>query len=310
MTTGKTQGTGMKDQILSDQYRIGDDALTRQAMGAIGGVAWGSIFLLIGSVAAFVTVWVLAASGAIPLWAGCLLNSYLVYVMYTPMHEAVHGNVQGQARRYRWLNDIVGGFVSVPLLLPYHWHKYTHLAHHSSTNTADGDPDHWMAVRGFGPVVLRGLTILYAHASFFFIKQAGRIQRKHLYLGWAEFAAAYGMLLALGLSGLWLEVLLLSIVPFIFGFALIGIFFDWLVHVPYKETARFRDTNIFRFPEPVDTLISLLYLYQNYHLIHHLFPRVPFYRMRKVYRLMAADLQERGAPVFAFGVKPVSGARA
>lgn len=292
----------MNDGVLNDQYRIGDDGLTRQAMASIGGIAWGTIGLLLGAWAAFGAVCAAVVMDALPILAGTLINGVLIYFIYTPMHEAVHGNFQGKVRSAKWLNDFFGTLNSVPLILPYHWHKYTHLAHHNSTNEEGLDPDHWMAVRGVAPIVFRSLTVVLGHMAFFLQKQAGRVTRKHLIYGWLEAAVTFAIMSALIASGLWLEVLLLWVVPQFLGFALVGFFFDWLVHVPHKETARFRDTSMFRFPEPLDTLICWLYLWQNYHLIHHLFPRLPFYRMRKVYRLMGDDLAERKSAIYRFGV--------
>ena len=70
---------------------------------------------------------------------------------------------------------------------------------------------------------------------------------------------------------------------------LIGIFvtlvlFAWIVHRPHTETGRYRDTASFVFPTSIDTVVSWLWLFQNYHAIHHLFPRIPFYRYRAVFR--------------------------
>ena len=40
-----------------------------------------------------------------------------------------------------------------------------------------------------------------------------------------------------------------------------------------------------------------LFLFQNYHLIHHLYPSVPFYRYLKIWRLNEAEFRRQGTPV-------------
>ena len=43
--------------------------------------------------------------------------------------------------------------------------------------------------------------------------------------------------------------------------------------------------------------LTTLLLGQNYHLIHHLYPAVPFFRYGACFREIRADLAVRGAPI-------------
>jgi beta-carotene hydroxylase len=78
--------------------------------------------------------------------------------------------------------------------------------------------------------------------------------------------------------------------------------FDWLVHNPHEQpvTERYRATNAFLFRRAHRTL-TWLYLWQNFHLIHHLFPRVPFYRYETVFDRIRPLLNARGANVKTVG---------
>ena len=52
--------------------------------------------------------------------------------------------------------------------------------------------------------------------------------------------------------------------------------------------------------------------FQNYHAIHHLFPRVPFYHYAKIYDEIEAVMAEKGAPVYRLtlrGLEPVHNVR-
>jgi beta-carotene hydroxylase len=57
------------------------------------------------------------------------------------------------------------------------------------------------------------------------------------------------------------------------GIAL-GLFFDYLPHRPFQERNRWKNARVY--PSP---LLNLLILGQNYHLVHHLWPSIPWYRI-------------------------------
>ena len=90
---------------------------------------------------------------------------------------------------------------------------------------------------------------------------------------------------------------MLWIFPHILASALIIYFFAYLTHKPHEVHERYRDTNVFwvkgKIMEPI---VNWLYLFQNFHLIHHLFPRVPFYNYPKAFRSLKPVLDQRAGP--------------
>ena len=62
-----------------------------------------------------------------------------------------------------------------------------------------------------------------------------------------------------------------------------------------QSVDRFRATHVF--PNPV---LTPLLLCQNYHLIHHLYPAVPFYRYGRIYQAIRLELEARGVHVQSF----------
>ncbi len=112
-----------------------------------GMVAWNTVFVAIAIVAAFALVTTLATMRIIPLWLGLILNSFILYLDQTPLHEACHGNIAGRDSKFLWLNHLVGFVCGALLLHEYKAFRYMHLAHHRDTNNPDIDPDHWVAVR-------------------------------------------------------------------------------------------------------------------------------------------------------------------
>ncbi|WP_071673392.1 fatty acid desaturase [Nioella nitratireducens] len=73
-----------------------------------------------------------------PGWPLALLPlGILTVFLFTLSHECTHYT----PFRSRWLNDVVGHVVSLPLVLPFTWFRYYHLAHHKFTNDPERDPE-------------------------------------------------------------------------------------------------------------------------------------------------------------------------
>ena len=74
----------------------------------------------------------------VPCWG--LINpihGILICFLFTLSHECSHQT----AFRSRWINEVVGHFCAVPILLPFILLRYFHLAHHEHTNDPDHDPE-------------------------------------------------------------------------------------------------------------------------------------------------------------------------
>src|SRR5262245_66309460 len=83
----------------------------RQALSLVrtyqGMVAWPTVLLAAGIVAAFALVTTLAVERTIPLWLGLILNTLILYADQTPLHEACHGNIAGKDSRWLCLHNLV-----------------------------------------------------------------------------------------------------------------------------------------------------------------------------------------------------------
>ena len=79
------------------------------------------------------------------------------------------------------------------------------------------------------------------------------------------------------------------ILPAFIAQALLAFAFDWLPHHPHNEKARYLNTRVVDIPG-----LNTILLGQNYHLIHHLKPRIPFYDYKKVYQENLDTLKQKG----------------
>ena len=82
------------------------------------------------------------------------------------------------------------------------------------------------------------------------------------------------------------------LVPAVLAVIFLAFAFDFLPHYPYDTDARYFDTRI----TPGRVLNTVL-LGQNYHLIHHLWTTIPWYRYRRVFAATERDLTARGCRI-------------
>ena len=95
---------------------------------------------------------------------------------------------------------------------------------------------------------------------------------------------------------------------------LIGAFFTayWFAyrpHHPYDNATRYQNTNSLIMPKWMKPL-EWFGLGQNLHSVHHLFPRVPFYRYHALHRRIEPAMRAHGTPMIGiFNRRNVEAAR-
>ncbi|MDE2292931.1 MAG: fatty acid desaturase, partial [Elusimicrobia bacterium] len=230
----------------------------------------------------------LGARGTLPAPLLAAAATALAFWAFTPMHDAAHGSVS----RAAWVNRLVGETSAVLLNGPFAAFRHIHLTHHRFTNEVGRDPDRWT---GLGPgwtLPLRWATIEPHYYAFYLRAAADRPA--------AELAAFAASVLAQAAALAWLclhgharAALLFWVLPARLAMFLLAFSFDWLPHQPYaalQSEDRVRATHVVSLPP-----LTPLWLWQNYHLIHHLYPALPFYRYARVWREEEAALRARGA---------------
>lgn len=87
------------------------------------------------------------------------INAVLIYFIFTPLHEAVHGNIFPANSRLKWLEWVIGNISGYVLIAPYPGFRVLHLHHHNHTNDALEDPDYWVRDNNYFRVILRCMVI-------------------------------------------------------------------------------------------------------------------------------------------------------
>ena len=67
-----------------------------QAKSHYGGFGYLTIVTLLFSCGSIILLQYLFATDKISIWLHVLLSAYLFYMIYSPLHEAVHGNISGK----------------------------------------------------------------------------------------------------------------------------------------------------------------------------------------------------------------------
>lgn len=258
-------------------------------------VRWGIFILLYGaSTAAAVGL----TSGTASPWVWLpLLPLYLLaaaslhgITLFT--HEAVHGTLSASPK---W-NGFLGAACALPVLQNYTAYRVLHLRHHRHLGQ-EGDPDHyhnytrwswmvfvmnWLRLLIGYPVYITMIPILgFKHGTW--RDRAGIV---------AEVAAALvaGWLACRFIPGGWLwHGWVMPMICINFMVNIRGMSQHTLLEQADDEIRGTR--SILTYP-----LVRFFMCNENYHLEHHLYPRVPWHHLPTVHAALAAPLKECGAP--------------
>jgi beta-carotene hydroxylase len=255
----------------------------------VGGFAWQTIALAVGTWAVFLFAMFALYQGWLSGWAMVAIAVICNFYSFTVLHEAVHENIEGKSRG-GWLTEVMGWSSGAMFMAPFRAFRRIHLTHHQNTNKPNLDPDYWVASKNFLSTLLRCLTIYphYIYSYLFKIDREGEPITRDigvLVIYWgAAIVTLYTPYWALSLFGF--------ILPTFIGTGVQALLFDWFPHHPHQETSQKLNTrNV-----PGRTL-HILMAGQNVHQLHHVNPRVPFYRYHEAFKAAAlpADQAEKEA---------------
>lgn len=215
-----------------------------------------------------------------PHWCCFLMNVTALHMAGTVIHDASH-NV---AHRNKIANAVLGH--SSALMLGFAFPVFTrvHMQHHANVNDPENDPDHFVSTGG--PLWMIAARFFY-HEIFFFKRQ---LWRKYELLEWflsrLFLITVVGIAIHFGFVGYILNYWFSA--ALVVGLAL-GLFFDYLPHRPFQERDRWLNARVYP-----SALLNVLILGQNYHLIHHLWPSIPWYSYQGAYRATKPLLDAKG----------------
>lgn len=253
-------------------------------------------------------------SAALPWWVLLPAGGWLVAWHGSFQHEALHGHPS----RLKWLNTLLA-IMPVGLWNPYHIYRDSHLAHHAAPalTCPTGDPESFYVTPGrwrdkgrlgralsMANNTLAGRMILgpWLAVFAFWRREAAQLLAgdfRHARVWAAHLALCAGVLVwVVGICGMpaWQYVLLFAW-P---GLSLILVR-SYLEHRPAE--AQDRRTVIVE----AGPLMSLLFLNNNLHAVHHECPEIPWWRLPGLFNMeRGAILQRNGGYLFAGGYAEIA----
>lgn len=259
-----------------------DDPELFAALTQRPGIAWPTIMLLVAAFAIFGCSTFAYMEGALPLFWAILLNTIATYMSFTPAHDASHNAVSTKRQLNEWVGRVATVLQSpVPFFRTF---RYIHMQHHRFTNDETKDPDVYVSTGPRWLLPFKWATLDLGYFSYYF--------RPSVFLGRPKsertelcLACLFGIVVFTAVTFMgWLEYyLLLFLIPTRLTAIILALTFDFLPHYPHQAHAKGEPFRCTSNRVGMEWLLSPVMLYQNYHLVHHLYPTVPFYRYLKVW---------------------------
>jgi fatty acid desaturase len=235
-------------------------------------------------------VWAMGTTLLAGWWLplGIVVTGLAIAQFSSLQHEVLHGH----PFRNRWLNEALV-FPALTVCVPYGRFRDTHLAHHHDPNLTDPyddpesnyqDPAVWAGLPGWAQALMNVNNTLLGRivlgpilGNFFWIRSEWRLMQA----GTAGVARDWG----LNLLGLIPVVVWLVWAGFPLWAYLVA---AWIGHgllkirtyLEHRAHDQFRARTVVvedRGP------LSLLFLNNNFHVVHHMHPQVPWYRLPALY---------------------------
>ena len=209
------------------------------------------------------------------------MNVVALHIAGTVIHDACHKS----AHSNRAINAILGHSSALMLAFAFPVFTRVHLQHHAHVNDPEKDPDHYVSTGG--PLWLIAVRFFY-HEIFFF---KHKLWRNRELMEWFFSRLFVVTIVLISIHYHFLSYILdFWFVPSgVVGLAL-GLFFDYLPHRPFTERNRWKNARVYASP-----ILNILILGQNYHLVHHLWPSIPWYKYQPAYYMMKPLLDEKGS---------------
>ncbi len=243
-------------------------------------MAWPTIGVLLWSIGGYALITYAYLMGLVSPLITIPVAAFFIFWSFTPLHEAVHRNVSNIG----WLNDAIGTF-SAQLLLPGFssaLYRYLHITHHARAGQVD-DPDikfnsSNLLSRYIGAAFLDALWTRFYFANW---TERPTTERARFMLG----LAFYVSLIVVGFASPYaFEFTMAFVLPVLLGRIIVVHLFASIQHQEGHEQRH--DPIGATWMQDVHSQWWQRYFMfgQSQHLMHHLYPNVPWYNYDRIWR--------------------------
>lgn len=264
---------------------------------------WTAALMLIYGLALTATM----SSNWLLISLGCFVCFICTIHGFSIAHECSHQNWL----RGRRSNFFLGVVMLLPTTIPFSTFKYQHLLHHQKTNDLDYD-DAWRPIprreHRLNGLLLRTECFIRCYCQFLgpllqtllrdYTLRGLPEGSRHKYLPSLASAVAFSVVM---LGVFWLNPkvftfgFLIPLIAFHQVLALLGLLHYGAISDPSMNTwfTGVRNSTEHQFSVSKDTvfplIVDILLCFQNYHVSHHLNPRIPFYYNKMAHKYLQAD---------------------
>lgn len=208
------------------------------------------------------------------------MNSYF---SFTVMHDAVHNSISSN----KIFNDFIGSTSSIILspISSYNAFKYIHKKHHLYVNTKK-DPDYWISHSSNHIIHKCVLQIPYYWFYIFKIYLYGEIDIKTFFQSIYQIIIlifTYMTFYVFNFNYSLYIIYYYMFLPSLISIPLLSLMLTYLPHKNMGYKDKYKTSSIIKLKYVSEFFTSIIMANQNYHIIHHLNPNIPFHQYKNYY---------------------------
>ena len=283
---------------VSVRPRLGGAGRERHALPDPGEPVPQLSWPIVGIFSAALTVFAVSSSLAIGHQVSravtIALNAIAIFVMFTVLHDASHYSISSK----RWVNGVFGRAAMLPVssAISFRAFGFIHIEHHRHANDDDHDPDTFASHGKWWQLPIRWAAMDLAYVPFY-ARSIKRRPRPEVAETAALMMLTVAVMVTTIVTGTFWLLLVIYLIPERIAMFVLAWWFDWLPHHGLEDTQRDDRYRATRNRVGMEWLFTPLLLSQNYHLVHHLHPSVPFYRYVATWRRNEEAYLERDAAI-------------
>ena len=240
-----------------------------------------------------------ALTDTLPAFATITASAVAIFTLFTVLHDASHYSISS----HRWVNVAFGrvAMFFVSPLISFKSFAFIHIEHHRNTNDGDSDPDHFVSAAPWWQLPLRFPAMDVPYLGFL-IRNFRRRPRAEVVETAALIVLSVAVIASATFTGHLWTLAVIYLIPERVAMFVLAWWFDWLPHHGLADTQRENRYRATRNRVGSEWILTPLLLSQNYHLVHHLHPSIPFHRYVAAWRRNEAAYLERDPAIStAFG---------
>ena len=256
--------------------------------------SWPIVGIFSGALVAFaLSTWAML-NDRLPIPVTVALSATAIFVLFTVLHDAAHYSVS----THRWVNVAFGrvAMLFVSPLISFRSFAFIHIEHHRNTNDDANDPDHFVSGAPWWQVPVRFPLMDVPYLSFL-VRNIRRRPRAEVMETAFLMGTTVAVIVTCAFTGHLWTLAVLYLIPARIAMFVLAWWFDWLPHHDLEDTQQENRYRATRNRVGSEWVLTPLLLSQNYHLVHHLHPSIPFYRYVAAWRRNEEAYLERDAAI-------------